>query len=633
MAAKFIGNAGTSIQIVTGKIRNELQKRTNPSRKERTIKLSEKLGVLTSKDWKHISLGLEVLGRLMNETFRIQENEMLSGEKDVSRVKKELVGYRAIMDDFIWRISIGARDEYEIQRRIEALENYSQIAQAARDGIIIKQDKRTEKIDGELREVAYDTSMSLREVVDTLKTYERQADRLMYTRLSSYLGLGLGLAGMIGTLIKKESTKDGKTGNLTTLGTVAITGMKLIQGIQKNEEREKIWEMKDKEARMTNDLLGNEQISCSAKEDAIEEITMLIREGAKLGNKIENKRVLFEICMDLAVAIISGIYINRNVQIRENGKIDGKSLAAAIVSLQATKGIASNFMRAAQGIQESRREEQEFKQICKKVDEILLQMEQKVYPLKGAKAPFDSMEIKQLNAQFYLITNYTNGETKFATTIQIPEFSMKRGDVVLLSGDSGSGKSTFLRLLKRGDINNRSCITLDNGEKVDNLGNEYISFRPSINLGDETNVLFQITGKTGISNLNEKEREQLMKILSEIGLDPSVFLEQLARKKITEFSTGEQRRLALSKLFYRIDDGTSVMIVDEPVGNVEENLIRDQLEMIRKYAQEKKIMLLLTTHRLDLAEGLATKRYHINKSRVLEQVPLVNGRGTPPEGR
>ena len=51
-------------------------------------------------------------------------------------------------------------------------------------------------------------------------------------------------------------------------------------------------------------------------------------------------------------------------------------------------------------------------------------------------------------------------------------------------------------------------------------------------------------------------------------------IKELSTKKFMEFSTGQQRRLALAKVFYRIDDGTSVMIVDEPVGNVEDDLIR-----------------------------------------------------------
>ena len=173
---------------------------------------------------------------------------------------------------------------------------------------------------------------------------------------------------------------------------------------------------------------------------------------------------------------------------------------------------------------------------------------------------------------------------------------------------------------------------LDNGEQVDNLGNEYISFRPSINLGNETNVLFQLTGKSNISDLDENERANLSKILKELNLDFPNLMEQLASKKFMEFSTGQQRRLALSKLFYRIDDGTSVIIVDEPVGNVEDKLIREQLELIKKYAQEKNVMLILTTHRLDLAQDLATKRYHINKDGVLEQIPIQReGTITPTE--
>lgn len=46
--------------------------------------------------------------------------------------------------------------------------------------------------------------------------------------------------------------------------------------------------------------------------------------------------------------------------------------------------------------------------------------------------------------------------------------------------------------------------------------------------------------------------------------------------------------------------------------------------MIKKYAKEKNVMLLLTTHRLDLAKDLATKRYHINQNGVLEQMPVKN---------
>lgn len=134
-------------------------------------------------------------------------------------------------------------------------------------------------------------------------------------------------------------------------------------------------------------------------------------------------------------------------------------------------------------------------------------------------------------------------------------------------------------------------------------------------------MLFQLTGKESISELDKNEVKKLTRVLKELKLDFPDLLEQLASRKFTEFSTGQQRRLALSQLFYRIDDATSVIIVDEPVGNVEDELIREQLEMIRDYAESRNVMLLLTTHRLNLAQDLATKRYHINSDGVLNQVP------------
>lgn len=287
-----------------------------------------------------------------------------------------------------------------------------------------------------------------------------------------------------------------------------------------------------------------------------------------------------------------------------------------------SKGIAGYFASFIQNTAESKKNEVEFKELCKKAQDILKQMEEKVYSIEGAKHPFDSIKINNLTGKFYPKKDYETGKTNYSTIIKIPEFSMKRGDIVLLSGESGNGKSTFLRLLKRGDINNRKAIELDNGEKVDSLGNEYIAFKPSTNLGDETNVLYQITGKNSISDLTKEEKEKLLSILEELKMDSTNILEDIATKKFMEFSTGQQKRLALSKMFYLMNDENSVIIVDEPVGNVEDNLIREQLEMIKNYAQSKNLMLILTTHRLDLVEDLVTKKYNINTDGVLEQLPI-----------
>ena len=629
MEKKFIGKSGTAITFITEKVNREIRKSSDLITNKRDKKNSYSSGTVSLSDRRNIGIGLDILERIVQEGFYIQEKQLLSGEQDVTRIQKDISSYKILMQELLRRLSIGARDEYELQKRIELLSEYSKIAQAARDGIILKQQKRTETIDGEKKEITYDTSMTPREVMSILMDYERKEDKLKFDKLNNYIGLGLGIAGTIGTLVSTSKKKDTEKGNgdvpLIALGSTAIGALKLLQGVViKKEDRYEQHELRHQGFRMRDDFLENEHISSNAEEadiKRIEDLTMIER---KFTHNIENKKLAFHLVLDLAVALISGAYINKSIQVKQNGKIDGRSLATALVRLQSARGIASNFTNAVQGIVEGKKEEEQFEELCKKVRDILEQMEEKVYPLEGARKPFDSIKINDFTGKFYPKKNYETGGINFSTIIKVPEFSMKRGDIVLLSGESGTGKSTFLRFLKRGDINNRKAIQLDNGEMVDNFGDEYISFRPSINLGDETSVLSQITGKWSISDLTEEERKKLINMLRELKFDSPNLLEDLANKKFMEFSTGQQRRLALSKIFYRINDGTSVIIVDEPVDNVEDSLIREQLEMIKKYAESRNVMLILTTHRLDLAEDLVTKRYNINKEGVLEQIPIKN---------
>lgn len=616
---KLNGKAGISIKLITEKIRTE----NSPKKRKLAEDVTHKSGTLKTNDWKNISMGLEILKRLVGQNLRMQDTKLRSGTQDVSKIKKEFMGYSSVINDCLNRLDRGVKEEWYLREDIDSLLDYPKVAQAARDGVILKKERREEIIDGKRKEIIYDTAMTPNEVVGILREYNRQLEKNQFEKLDNYIGLGLGLAGAVGMLLennKSDNTNEG--GSLITLGTIAIGGVKLIQSMLKDNEKEQSWNLRSTFLRMRDDLVENEQVSAKAEEDYIKNIKNTLNQKNEFDKKSLNKDFVSNATIDLLVAIISGAYINKNIKISENGKIDGKSLAEALMSLEASKTIASNFINFAKGIQDNKKEEIEIQELSKKARNILNQMEKKVYCLEGAKESFDSFEIKDLKGRFYPKKNYETRKIAYGTKINIPEFSMKRGDVVLLSGESGAGKSTFLRLLKRGDVNNRNCIKLNNGQMVDNLGDEYISFRPSIELGNETNVLYQITGKESISELEESEIEKLTSIFGELKLDFPNLLEQLASRKFMEFSTGQQRRIALSKLFYRIDDATSVIIVDEPVGNVEDKLIREQLEMIKNYAERKNVMLLLTTHRLDLAQDLANKRYHINSDGVLERIPI-----------
>ena len=286
MKEKLIGQAGTSIKIVTGQIQKQLKNGNLQAKRERDVKKPRNLGTLSAKDWRNISLGIDALLKIVNEAYRVQGNSVLSGDKDSGKMSKNLIGYQKVINDFIGRLHTCARDEAYIQGRIEEMKDFTQIAQAARDGVIIKKETRLENVNGEEREVYYDTSMTPDEAVNILRAYNIRAENIQSQRLNNYLGLGLGTIGMLGTLMPRNqsaNTVENKKGTgFVSLSTTAITGLKLIQGIMDEGDGTRKWQLRDQQDRMKRDLFGNEQVSARAEDDTIASISSLAIEEKRL---------------------------------------------------------------------------------------------------------------------------------------------------------------------------------------------------------------------------------------------------------------------------------------------------------------------------------------------------------------
>lgn len=624
----FKGKDGKSIEIITKKIKKELKvDRPKIGKRKRTLKNRIKEGKLSTSDWNYILSGINGIRKILEDKVDRNIAQKVVSGKDVDKAQKAIIEYRNLIQEAGFRIQDKARLQKSLHEQADSLYDYADILQAARDGIIMKVEERTDIIEDKEVKSKYDTTMTPAEVVRILRDYEVKINRIYGDKLVDYLGIGLSVAGIIGSISKgknSDENRDFKYITISILGKLAAEAInKIIKEKSRYEERlEKSMDLEEKIWQTRRDLLNNERISENETEMVIEEVEGLIKGRIKNENQISDINFVMKTTQEIIQALIVGTYISKSVKINENGKLDGQSLTTALISMKSNDIIISRVNSLYSKAMDNKERYKDFDKLCEQAENIISQMEEKVYPLKGAEEPFDAFEVKDVDAKFYPKKDYDTGKIGFSINIKIPEFSMKRGDTVLLSGASGAGKSTFLRMLKRGDINNRDIIKLDNGQKVDNLGTEFISFRPSMELGNESTVLNQITGKRSVSELNKNEKEKLYQILQELHLNYPNLLEEMSKRKFMEFSTGQQRRLILSKLFYRIDDGASVIIVDEPVGNVEDKLIKEQLEMIKRYAMRKNVMLLLTTHRLDLAESLVTKRYHINENGVMEQLKV-----------
>ena len=636
----FKGKRGTSSKLIgayaaTNLKREKSKKNTIKEKTAKSEQLYEEknllkkpvgLGRLVSPDIRDISIGFNALGGLLEEGLDVFSTNVLQGEnKKLGKLKEGLILYTEAIKLSIKRGDRFLQEQSNLKEYVEDLRSSYRVAQAARDGVFIKQDTRKEKDEnGNEREVKYDVSMTEREVVDALKRYRDELEIYRYNQLSNYVSIGVNTVGIMGMITQslKQNKESKQSFSIISAGITAVSLIKLLirdasESTLVNDRR-----IRDVRNRKSREFLSEEQISFYAEQDTIEDLKKLANDEKNYQNKGNNIQFSMDISSSVIASIITGMYVSNQLKAKGKTSLDSKTLAESLISLGTTKGYVGSILRTIIHMKDDLEMADELKFLTSQVEEIEKQMKEKVYPLVGATKSFDSFSIENLDGKFYPTTDYDTGEISYATKIKVPEFSVRRGQTVLLTGDSGAGKSTFLRLLKRGDINNRRCIKLDNGEVVDNLGKEYIAFKPSTELGNEGTVLSQITGKESISDLEQAQRESLTKILRELNLYSDRILEDMASKRFSQFSTGQQRRLVLSKMLYRIKDGTSVVIVDEPVGNVQDDLIKEQLEIIKRYAMSNNMMLILVTHRIDLAEKIVDKRYHISEDGVMREIEV-----------
>lgn len=127
-------------------------------------------------------------------------------------------------------------------------------------------------------------------------------------------------------------------------------------------------------------------------------------------------------------------------------------------------------------------------------------------------------------------------------------------------------------------------------------------------------------GKDAISDLTEQEKERIQKILSDVGLNNEDILEQLASRNYNQFSTGQQKRLVFAQTLYRVNRQISVLLMDEPAGNVEKELIEEIFGMVKQYTKNNGIITILCTHRDDLVMKYIDKHYHLGGDGVVREI-------------
>lgn len=179
-------------------------------------------------------------------------------------------------------------------------------------------------------------------------------------------------------------------------------------------------------------------------------------------------------------------------------------------------------------------------------------------------------------------------------------FDVESGDFLIIMGPSGSGKSTLLHLIGCLDkpsagkvlINGVETSKLSDYEltnlRRDNIGFIFQQYNLVSTLTALENVELPMVFKGTPKNLRQKRAKELLELLG---------LEKEIDRRPNELSGGQQQRVAIARA---LANSPSVLLCDEPTGNLDSKTGEQIMKIIRDLNEEKGVTVILVTHDANL---------------------------------
>jgi len=213
--------------------------------------------------------------------------------------------------------------------------------------------------------------------------------------------------------------------------------------------------------------------------------------------------------------------------------------------------------------------------------------------VKPSKAKFPVLKIE--NAWKV----YKMGEVEVAAVKGI-DLVIEEGEFVAVIGASGSGKSTTLNIMGALDIPSRGKVLLDGIDitKLDEsalarIRGKKIGFIfQAFNLYPSLNVFENIALPMKIHEFSEKEIQETVPMLME-----KVGLGHRENHLPSQLSGGERQRVAIARA---LSTKPSMILADEPTGNLDTKTSLEIIGMLRELHEEKKTVVMVT-HEQDIA--------------------------------
>lgn len=175
------------------------------------------------------------------------------------------------------------------------------------------------------------------------------------------------------------------------------------------------------------------------------------------------------------------------------------------------------------------------------------------------------------------------------------DFSIDKGEFVVVAGASGAGKSTILNILGGMDSSTSGQIIVDNNEINKYSNKELITYRRY-----DIGFVFQFYNL--IQNLTARENVEIATQICKDPLDIDEVMEAvgLSHRKNNfpaQLSGGEQQRVAIARALAK---NPKILLCDEPTGALDYNTGKSILKLLQDTCKKYKMTVIIITHNLAL---------------------------------
>ena len=194
-----------------------------------------------------------------------------------------------------------------------------------------------------------------------------------------------------------------------------------------------------------------------------------------------------------------------------------------------------------------------------------------------------------------LVKSYNSGRSHIINNLSL---EIRKGEMIILHGSSGCGKTTLLNLIAGLDRPTSGKITIDD-TRIDEMTEDEMARFRLLNVGfifQDYNLISDLTIFENVALplklAGKKDLESARNLLKEFEID------KLSDQKANSVSGGEAQRAAIARA---MANNPKILLADEPTGNLDKWNEENVMHYFKKIQEDFNTTILLATHNENLS--------------------------------